>query len=204
MDYSNKISRHFSKALKSEYVIDNEKLVFKHITKDSVNVYYDNELILGFQFNCILGPGNMDDIVSLKIENYENSRVKMSMNELSVYNEHDEVFEDVIRDMLRVLDLNISKKTVAINNAQEIIEITMKAKEDNIKKDIDTIESEILKRARDGEDYLIYYLSELKTNFSLMNKFDNDIVNHFRNKGFSCSVKDGSLAGGLLRISWGD
>ena len=203
MYYSNKIARHFSKALKSEYIIDSEKLVFKHITKDSVNVYYDNELILGFQFNLILGPGNMDDIISLKIENYENSRVKMSMNELSVFNEHDEVFEEVVRDMLRVLDLNISKKTVAINNAQEIIEITRKAKEDNIKKDIEDIESKILDYARDGEDSLFYYLSELKTNFYLMHQSDNEIINHFRNKGFSCSVKDG-LGGWMLRISWGD
>lgn len=203
MDYSNKIARHFSKALKSEYIIDSEKLDFKHITKDSVHVFYDNELILGFQFNYILGPGNMNDTVSLKIENYENSRVKMSMNELLKNDEYDIVFEDGIRDMLRVLDLDISKKTVAINNAQEIIEITRKAKKENVKKDIEAIESKILKRAIDGEDSLIYYLSELKTNLYLMNQFDNDIVNHFRNKGFSCSVKDG-LGGWILRISWGD
>ena len=55
MDYSNKVIKHFLEALKSEYGIDGGKLVFKHFTKDSAHVYYDNELILGFYFNyaCI-------------------------------------------------------------------------------------------------------------------------------------------------------
>ena len=183
MNYGNKIARHFSKALKSEYIIDSGKLVFKHITKDSVHVHYDNELILGFQFNYMLNRPNTTDILSLIIENYENSKVVTSVLEVLKNDEYDKVFEDGIRRMLRRLDLDIGKKTVVVNNAQEIIEITKKAKEENIKKDIETIETKILEAAKDGNERLLFSLSELKTDVSLMNKYDNEIINHFKNKG---------------------
>ena len=205
MNYSNKIARHFSKALKSEYIIDSGKLVFKHITKDSVHVYYDNELILGFRFNYMLNKPNATDIVSLIIENCENSKVVTSVLEVLKNDEYDKVFEDGVRDMLIRLDLNIGKKTVVVNNAQEIIEITKKAKEENIKKDIEDIEFKILEAAKDGNERLLFSLSELKTDVSLMNKYDNEIINHFKNKGFECcSICDGNHLGRYLKISWGD
>ena len=204
MDYSNKIARHFSKALKSEYIIDSGKLVFKHITKDSVHVHYDNELILGFRFNYMLNRPNATDIVSLIIENYENSKVVTSVLEVLKNDEYDKVFEDGVRDMLIRLDLNIGKKTVVVNNAQEIIEITKKAKEENIKKDIEDIEFKILEAARNGSERLLFSLSGLKTDVSLMNKNDNEIVRHFKNKGFECSMHDGFYLGSYLKISWGD
>lgn len=204
MNYGNKIARHFSKALKSEYIIDSGKLVFKHITKDSVHVHYDNELILGFRFNYMLNRPNATDIVSLMIENYENSKVVTSILEVLKNDEYDKVFEDGVRDMLIRLDLNIGKKTVVVNNAQEIIEITKKAKEENIKKDIKDIEFKILEAAKDGNERLLFSLSELKTDVSLMNKYDNEIINHFKNKGFECSICDGNHLGRYLKISWGD
>ena len=204
MNYGNKIARHFSKALKSEYIIDSGKLVFKHITKDSVHVFYDNELILCFQFNYLLNRPNATDIVSLMIENYENSKVVTSILEVLKNDEYDKVFEDGVRDMLIRLDLNIGKKTVVVNTAQEIIEITKKAKEENIKKDIETIETKILEAARNGDERLLFSLSELKTDVSLMNKYDNEIINHFKNKGFECSICDGNHLGRYLKISWGD
>ena len=204
MNYGNKIARHFSKALKSEYIIDSEKLDFKHITKDSVHVFYDNELILCFQFNYLLNRPNATDIVSLMIENYENSKVVTSVLEVLKNDEYDKVFEDGVRDMLIRLDLNIGKKTVVVNNAQEIIEITKKAKEENIKKDIEDIEFKILEAAKDGNERLLFSLSELKTDVSLMNKYDNKIINHFKNKGFECSICDGNHLGRYLKISWGD
>ena len=201
MNYSNKIARHFSRALKSEYIIDSGKLVFKHITKDSVHVHYDNELILGFRFNYMLNRPNATDIVSLIIENYENSKVETSILEVLKNDEYDKVFEDGIRDMLIRLDLNIGKKTVVVNNAQEIIEITKKAKEENIKKDIEDIEFKILEAARNGDDSVMIRLSYLKSNISLMNKYENEIFKHFRKKGFGCSI-DNSFVNGILNVTW--
>ena len=206
MNYGNKIARHFSKALKSEYIIDSGKLVFKHITKDSVHVFYDNELILCFQFNYLLNRPNATDIVSLMIENYENSKVVTSILEVLKNDEYDKVFEDGVRDMLIRLDLNIGKKTVVVNTAQEIIEITKKAKEENIKKDIETIETKILEAARNGDESVMFRTLEFKTNFSIMNKSDNEIVKHFRNKGFECVIDSypSASGSGLLKIKWGD
>lgn len=201
MDYSNKVVKHFLEALKSEYGIDGGKLVFKHFTKDSAHVYYDNELILGFHFNYIIGPGNAADMVSLLIENKKNSRVETNMNEISKFAKHDEVFEDGIRRMLRRLDLDIGKNIGVVNNAQEIIEITKKAKEENIKKDIEDLENEILRYARSGEDSIVFHLNDLKSNLS-REEVKSIIVKHFETKGFKCSV-EGSYTR-YLKISWGE
>ena len=204
MYYSNKVIKHFLEALKSEYGIDGGKLVFKNFTKDSAHVYYDNELILGFHFNYIIGPGNTADVVSLLIENKKSSRVETNINEISKFAKHDEVFEDGIRRMLRRLDLDIGKNVGVVNNAQEIIEITKKAKEENIKKDIETIETKILEAARNGDESVMFRTLEFKTNFAIMNKSDNEIVKHFRNKGFECVIDSYPSGSGLLKIKWGD
>lgn len=201
MDYSRKVVINFTEALKSEYGIDVGKLVFKHLTKDSVNVYYDDELIFGYRFDYIDGPRNMDDMVSLLVENYKKSRVETSMSEISKFTQHDKVFEDTIRRILRELDLDIVKKSV-VNNAQEIIEITRKAKENNIKEDIDKLESLILEKARDGREGLMFKLSKLKSDI-LKEESDNDIFKHFRNKGFKCSISNG-YSDRYLNITWGD
>lgn len=201
MDYSNKVIKHFLEALKSEYGIDGGKLVFKHFTKDSAHVYYDNELILGFHFNYIIGPGNTADMVSLLIENKKSSRVETNMNEISKFAKHDEVFEDGIRHMLRRLDLDVGKNIGVVNNAQDIIEITKKAKEENIKKDIEDLENEILRYARSGEDSIIFHLNDLKSNLS-REEVKSIIVKHFETKGFKCSV-EGSYTR-YLKISWGE
>lgn len=204
MDNSRKVVINFTEALKSEYGIDGGKLVFKHLTKDSIHVYYDNELIFGYRFDYIDGPRNMDDMVSLLVENYKKSRVETSMSEISKFTQHDKVFEDTIRRILRELDLDIVKKSV-VNNAQEIIEITRKAKEENIKKDIDKLESLILEKARDGREGLVYRLSNLKSNILKEEESDNEIFKHFRNKGFKCSISNGYSVGvKYLNITWGD
>lgn len=201
MDYSNKVVKHFLEALKSEYGIDGGKLVFKNFTKDSAHVYYDNELILGFHFNYIIGPGNTADVVSLLIENKKSSRVETNVNEISKFAQHDEVFEDGIRRMLRRLDLDIGKNIGVVNNAQEIIEITKKAKEENIKKDIEDLENEILRYARSGEDSIVFHLNDLKSNLS-REEVKSIIVKHFETKGVKCSV-EGSYTR-YLKISWGE
>ncbi|XWX34360.1 hypothetical protein LMHOCYYV_CDS0136 [Staphylococcus phage PG-2021_4] len=201
MDYSNKVVKHFVEALKSEYGIDGEKLVFKHITKDYVHMYYDNELILGCEFDYIIGPGYTADVVSLLIENQKNSRVETSINEISKLTQHDKVFEDGIRLMLRELDLDIGKNISTVNNAQEIIEITKKAKEENIKKDIEDLENEILRYARSGENSIVFHLNDLKSNLS-REEVKSIIVKHFETKGFKCSV-EGSYTR-YLKISWGE
>ncbi|XWX34697.1 hypothetical protein FACJOVSR_CDS0006 [Staphylococcus phage PG-2021_67] len=201
MDYSNKVVKHFVEALKSEYGIDGEKLVFKHITKDYVHMYYDNELILGCEFDYIIGPGYTADVVSLLIENQKNSRVETSINEISKLTQHDKVFEDGIKHMLRKLDLDIGKNISTVNNAQEIIEITKKAKEENIKKDIEDLENEILRYARSGENSIVFHLNDLKSNLS-REEVKSIIVKHFETKGFKCSV-EGSYTR-YLKISWGE
>lgn len=201
MDYSRKVVVNFTEALRSEYGIDVGRLVFKHLTKDSVHVYYDDELIFGYRFDYIVGPSNMVDMVSLFIENYKKSRVETGMSEISKFTQHDKVFEDTIRRILRELDLDIVKKSV-VNNAQEIIEITRKAKEENIKKDIDELESLILEKARDGREGLMFRLSKLKSNI-LKEESDNEIFKHFRNKGFKCSISNGH-SDRYLNITWGD
>lgn len=86
----------------------------------------------------------------------------------------------------------------------EIIEITKKAKEENIKKDIENLEYEILEAARNGDESVMFRTLEFKTNFSIMNKSDNEIVKHFRNKGFECVIDPYLSGSGLLKISWGD
>lgn len=201
MDYSNKVVKHFLEALKSEYGIDGGKLVFKYFTKDSAHVYYDSELILGFHFNYVLNRPNATDIVSLMIENYENSKVETNILEVLSNYEYDKVFEDGIRRMLRGLDLDISKNIGTVNNAQEIIEITKKAKEENIKKDIEDLENEILRYARSGEDSIIFHLNDLKSNLS-REEVKSIIVKHFETKGFKCSV-EGSYTR-YLKIRWGE
>lgn len=202
MDYHKLMAKYFSKALESKYDIDKNGLLFKSINKGRIDVFFKGDLILGINY-LIMEDMKTRRIVDVKITNYDNNSTKRNLLSLSKYYNYDLEFQNHIIKLLEESEFSFNKETTVVNNAQEIIEITRKAKEENIKKDIETIESKILKRARDGEDSLIYYLSELKTNLYLMNQFDNDIVNHFRNKGFSCSVRDG-LGGGLLRISWGD
>lgn len=200
MDNSRKVVINFTEALKSEYGIDVGKLVFKHLTKDSVNVYYDDELIFGYRFDYIDGPRNMDDVVSLLVENYKKSRVETSMSEISKFTQHDKVFEDTIRRILRELDLDIIKKSV-VNNAQEIIEITKKAKEDNIREGIEELENKILEVARSGDNSIIFYLDDLKSKIS-QEEMESTIFKHFETKGFKCSISGAYMK--HSEISWGE
>lgn len=200
MDNSHKVVKNFTEALKSEYGIDVGKLVFRHVTKDSIHVYYDNELILSFQFDYIIGPINTSDMVSLLIADQKSPQTKTGMSEVSKLTQHDKVFEDFIRRMLRELDLNISKNPL-INNAQEIIEITKKAKEDNIREDIEELENKILEVARSGENSILFYLDDLKSKLS-KEEMESTIFKHFETKGFKCSVS-GSYTK-YSKISWGE
>ena len=192
------------RALKSEYNIEVKEIDFKYINENMFDVYFKDDLILNVLYDMYdyeYFQGHKTIIIRISNRKNKKESIVYCSGILDNLN-YDEILEEKIILSFADMDLNINSTTV-INNAQEIIEITRKAKEDNIKKDIDTIESEILKRARDGEDDLIYYLSELKTDIG-SGESDNEIIKHFRNKGFSCFVKYGSLAGGLLRISWGD
>lgn len=203
MDYHEVIARYFSKALESEHGIESKRVGFKSINKNSLDVYLDGNLILNVMYS-VVENGSTTFYSSIKTQGYNKIAPSICFIELDKdlrYNEDvGKVFEKIIRE----IDLDINKETTVINNAQEIIEITKKAKEKNIKKDIEDIESKILEAARDGSERLLFSLSGLKTDFSQTTQFDNDIVKHFKKKGFECSINDGGYLGRYLKISWGD
>ena len=145
-------------------------------------------------------------VVDVIIINYGNNYKKRNLLSLSKYYNYDLGFEKSIIKLLEESEFSANKETAVVNNAQEIIEITKKAKEENIKKDIEDIESKILEAARNGDESVIFRTLEFKTNFAIMNKSDNEIVKHFRNKGFECVIDSypSASGSGLLKIKWGD
>lgn len=203
MDYHEVIARYFSKALESEYGIESERLVFKSVNKNSLDAYLDGDLIFNVVYSVV---EYSTTTVCLSIKTQAYNKIPQSICSIEVDKDlrYGEFFEEYFVKMLREIDLDINKETIVVNNAQEIIEITKKAKEENIKKDIADIELKILEAARNGNERLLFSLSELKTDVSLMNKYDNEIVRHFKNKGFECSMHDGIHLGSYLKISWGD
>lgn len=203
MDYHEVMTKYFSKALETRYDIDKNDLLFKHINKGQIEVFLKGSLILGVNY-LIFEDMTIRRVVDVIIINYGNNYKKRNLLSLSKYYNYDLGFEKSIIKLLEESEFSVNKETAVVNNAQEIIEITKKAKEDNIKKDIEDIEFNILKAAKDGNERLLFSLSELKTDVSLMNKYDNEIINHFKNKGFECSICDGNHLGRYLKISWGD
>ena len=203
MDYHKLMAKYFSKALESKYDIDNNGLLFKSINKGRIDVFFKGDLILGINY-LIMEDMKTRRIVDVKITNYGNNSTKRNLLSLSKYYNYDLEFQNHIIKLLEESEFSFNKETAVVNNAQEIIEITRKAKEENIKKDIEDIEFKILEAAKDGNERLLFSLSELKTDVSLMNKYDNEIINHFKNKGFECSICDGNHLGRYLKISWGD
>ena len=203
MDYHEVMTKYLSKALETRYDIDKNDLLFKHINKGRIDVFFKGDLILGINY-LIMEDMKTRRIVDVKITNYGNNSTKRNLLSLSKYYNYDLEFQNHIIKLLEESEFSFNKETAVVNNAQEIIEITKKAKEENIKKDIETIETKILEAAKDGNERLLFSLSELKTDVSLMNKYDNEIINHFKNKGFECSICDGNHLGRYLKISWGD
>ena len=205
MDYHEVMTKYFSKALETRYDIDESDLLFKHINKGQIEVFFKGSLILGISY-LVSEDMTTRRVVDVIIINYGNNYKKRNLLSLSKYYNYDLGFEKSIIKLLEESEFSVNKETavVNINNAQEIIEITKKAKEENIKKDIEDIEFKILEAAKDGNERLLFSLSELKTDVSLMNKYDNEIINHFKNKGFECSICDGNHLGRYLKISWGD
>lgn len=203
MDYHEVMTKYLSKALETRYDIDKNDLLFKHINKGQIEVFFKGSLILGISY-LVSEDMTTRRVVDVIIINYGNNYKKRNLLSLSKYYNYDLGFEKSIVKLLEESEFSVNKETAVVNNAQEIIEITKKAKEENIKKDIEDIEFKILEAAKDGNERLLFSLSELKTDVSLMNKYDNEIINHFKNKGFECSICDGNHLGRYLKISWGD
>lgn len=203
MDYHEVMTKYLSKALETRYDIDKNDLLFKHINKGQIEVFLKGSLILGVNY-LIFEDMTIRRVVDVIIINYGNNYKRRNLLSLSKYYNYDLRFEKCIIKLLEEAEFSVNKETTVVNNAQEIIEITKKAKEENIKKDIEDIEFKILEAAKDGNERLLFSLSELKTDVSLMNKYDNKIINHFKNKGFECSICDGNHLGRYLKISWGD
>lgn len=203
MDYHEVMTKYLSKALETRYDIDKNDLLFKHINKGQIEVFLKGSLILGVNY-LIFEDMTIRRVVDVIIINYGNNYKRRNLLSFSKYYNYDLRFEKCIIKLLEEAEFSVNKETTVVNNAQEIIEITKKAKEENIKKDIEDIEFKILEAAKDGNERLLFSLSELKTDVSLMNKYDNEIINHFKNKGFECSICDGNHLGRYLKISWGD
>lgn len=201
MDYHEVIARYFSKALESEYGIESSKrLGFKSINKNSLDAYLDGDFIFNVIYNAV-EYSTTKFYLSIKTQDYNKMRQSICYIEVDKDLRYSEVAEKSFVKMLREIDLDINKKTTVVNNAQEIIEITKKAKEENIKKDIENLDSKILEAARNGKEIVMLNVSELKTNLFLMNQDDNEIVKHFRNKGFECYI---DKYGFVLNIKWGE
>ena len=203
MDYHEVMTKYFSKALETRYDIDKNDLLFKHINKGQIEVFLKGSLILGVNY-LIFEDMTIRRVVDVIIINYGNNYKKRNLLSLSKYYNYDLGFEKSIIKLLEESEFSVNKETAVVNNAQEIIEITKKAKEENIKKDIEDIEFKILEAARNGDESVMFRTLEFKTNFAIMNKSDNEIVKHFRNKGFECVIDSYPSGSGLLKISWGD
>ena len=205
MDYHEVMTKHFSKALETRYDIDKNDLLFKHINKGQIEVFLKGSLILGVNY-LIFEDMTIRRVVDVIIINYGNNYKRRNLLSLSKYYNYDLGFEKSIIKLLEESEFSVNKETTVVNNAQEIIEITKKAKEENIKKDIEDIESKILEAARNGDESVMFRTLEFKTNFAIMNKSDNEIVKHFRNKGFECVIDSypSASGSGLLKIKWGD
>ena len=205
MDYHEVMTKYFSKALETRYDIDESDLLFKHINKGQIEVFFKGSLILGISY-LVSEDMTTRRVVDVIIINYGNNYKKRNLLSLSKYYNYDLGFEKSIIKLLEESEFSVNKETAVVNNAQEIIEITKKAKEENIKKDIEDIESKILEAARNGDESVMFRTLEFKTNFAIMNKSDNEIVKHFRNKGFECVIDSypSASGSGLLKIKWGD
>lgn len=207
MDYNKEMINYFAKILISEYGVDENDLLFKSTSKDSVDVFFKGCLILSVDYTVFEHiTKRMVDII---ITNCINNSKERNMLSLSKYCDYDLEFQNNIIKLLEEVDFTIvefttNKETTVVNNAQEIIKITNKAKEENIKKDIEDIESKILEAARNGNESVMFKFTEFKTDFDSLNQYDNEIVKHFRNKGFECSIDSYSLGRGFLKIKWGD
>ena len=202
MDYHEVMTKYFSKALETRYDIDKNDLLFKHINKGQIEVFLKGGLILGVNY-LIFEDMTIRRVVDVIIINYGNNYKRRNLLSLSKYYNYDLRFEKCIIKLLEEAEFSVNKETTVVNNAQEIIEITKKAKEENFKKDIEYIESKILEAARNGDDSVMIRLSYLKSNISLMNKYENEIFKHFRKKGFGCSI-DNSFVNGILNVTWGE
>ena len=205
MDYHEVMTKYFSKALETRYDIDESDLLFKHINKGQIEVFFKGSLILGISY-LVSEDMTTRRVVDVIIINYGNNYKKRNLLSLSKYYNYDLGFKKSIIKLLEESEFSVNKETAVVNNAQEIIEITKKAKEENIKKDIETIETKILEAARNGDESVMFRTLEFKTNFAIMNKSDNEIVKHFRNKGFECVIDSypSASGSGLLKIKWGD
>lgn len=202
MDYHEAMTKYLSKALETRYDIDKNDLLFKHINKGQIEVFLKGSLILGVNY-LIFEDMTTRRVVDVIIINYGNNYKRRNLLSLSKYYNYDLRFEKCIIKLLEEAEFSVNKETTVVNNAQEIIEITKKAKEENFKKDIEYIESKILEAARNGDDSVMIRLSDLKSNISLMNKYENEIFKHFRKKGFGCSI-DNSFVNGILNVTWGE
>lgn len=202
MDYHEAMTKYLSKALETRYDIDKNDLLFKHINKGQIEVFLKGSLILGVNY-LIFEDMTIRRVVDVIIINYGNNYKRRNLLSLSKYYNYDLRFEKCIIKLLEEAEFSVNKETTVVNNAQEIIEITKKAKEENFKKDIEYIESKILEAARNGDDSVMIRLSDLKSNISLMNKYENEIFKHFRKKGFGCSI-DNSFVNGILNVTWGE
>ena len=202
MDYHEVMTKYLSKALETRYDIDKNDLLFKHINKGQIEVFLKGSLILGVNY-LIFEDMTIRRVVDVIIINYGNNYKRRNLLSLSKYYNYDLRFEKCIIKLLEEAEFSVNKETTVVNNAQEIIEIAKKAKEENFKKDIEYIESKILEAARNGDDSVMIRLSDLKSNISLMNKYENEIFKHFRKKGFGCSI-DNSFVNGILNVTWGE
>ena len=202
MDYHEVMTKYLSKALETRYDIDKNDLLFKHINKGRIEVFLKGSLILGVNY-LIFEDMTIRRVVDVIIINYGNNYKRRNLLSLSKYYNYDLRFEKCIIKLLEEAEFSVNKETTVVNNAQEIIEITKKAKEENFKKDIEYIESKILEAARNGDDSVMIRLSDLKSNILLMNKYENEIFKHFRKKGFGCSI-DNSFVNGILNVTWGE
>ncbi len=198
----NLIKKQFVSVLQNKYGV-NKNIVFKYINKNNVDVYLEDDLIIGINYH-IMDSTMVQELLDIGITNYKNlytsKKYFLSLFKYSTGNDFN--FQKSIVKILEEVGFESNKETDVVNNAQEIIEITKKAKEENIKKDIDELESLILEKARDGREGLMLRLSKLKSNI-LEEEYNNEIFKHFRNKGFKCSIHNG-VSDRYINITWGD
>lgn len=202
MDYHELMTKYFSTALETRYDIDKDVLLFKHINKGQIEVFFKGSLILGINY-LISEDLTTRKVVDVVIINYGNNYKKRNLLSLSKYYNYDIGFERHIVKLLEEVEFSVNKETTVVNNAQEIIEITKKAKEENIKKEIEDIEYRILEAAREGKESLLYSLSGIDSNI-IEEESCNKILKHFSKKGFECSTGVGAYLGRYIRITWGD
>ncbi|QSJ04109.1 hypothetical protein vBSscSF1_38 [Staphylococcus phage vB-SscS-F1] len=200
MDCREVIIKYFSRALESGHGIESRRVGFTSINKNSLDAYLDGDLIFSVLYS-VLEDSTTTVYLNIKTQGYNKIAPSICCIEVDKDIRYSEDVGKVFEKIIREIDLDINKKTTVVNNAQEIIEITKKAKEENIKKDIECLENKILEEARSGENNILFYLDHLKSKLS-EEEVKIIIFKHFETKGFKCFISGQYTI--YLKIIWGE